>query len=390
MDALLTHEVGSMAKPSWRVKPFRRMRLTDEDLKEARDWGTKLDIEAAETDELLELLSKREGFSEEERMRIVRFSSLYGLRLQEKAGLDIVWDGEQQRVEMYEHPVKRLTGFEFRGHVRSFDDKYYRKASCVGRPGLKEDLHTGEYRSVAGMARKPVKVPVTGAYTIVDWSFDEHYVKDIEPGATAIRDLRKEARAAFLSDVAREVIHPTLRSLQEAGARNIQIDEPAATTKRDEIAEFVNSVEESVGELRGRAFFTIHICFSNYDLLFPEIRRLEGVLDEVHLEYANRDSRELGTSPARRTGYEILKQMKETSFVAGVGVVDIHSDFIEPPELVRDRVLYAVEVIGDPGRVRIAPDCGLRTRTWDVSLAKLRNMVDGVHLANQQIGGRHT
>ena len=62
-------------------------------------------------------------------------------------------------------------------------------------------------------------------------------------------------------------------------------------------------------------------------------------------------------------------------------MLDIHTDFIESPELVRDRILHAVEVFGGPDRLQVVPDCGLRTRSWDVAYAKLVNMVAGVQLA---------
>jgi 5-methyltetrahydropteroyltriglutamate--homocysteine methyltransferase len=373
-----------MAKPSWRVKPFRHIPLDDDDLDHAAGWGERLGID--ERVELLELLAKREGFTADERRRIVRFSSLYGTRLQEKTGLDLVWDGEQHRVEMYEYPVRRVEGFTFRGHVRSFDNKYYRKASCVDRPVLKELYHTDEYRTISSFAEREVKIPVTGAYTLVDWSFDEHYLGGVAPGADDVGPARREARVRFLADVAEGVIHPNLRSLHEEGARYLQIDEPAATTKRDEIPEFIEVTRRSIGDLAGRAFFTVHICFSNYDLLFPLLAELSGVLNEVHLEYANRDSREPGLSKERRVGYGILNSLKNTDFVVGLGVLDVHTDFIEPPELVRDRVLYACEVIGDPARVFVAPDCGLRTRTWEVTFRKVSNMVEGRNLASKELG----
>jgi 5-methyltetrahydropteroyltriglutamate--homocysteine methyltransferase len=70
----------------------------------------------------------------------------------------------------------------------------------------------------------------------------------------------------------------------------------------------------------------------------------------------------------------------------GLGVIDIHTDFIEPPELVRDRILYAARVLG-PERVEVNPDCGLRTRTWEVSLEKLKNMVEGARLAEKELNG---
>jgi 5-methyltetrahydropteroyltriglutamate--homocysteine methyltransferase len=70
----------------------------------------------------------------------------------------------------------------------------------------------------------------------------------------------------------------------------------------------------------------------------------------------------------------------------GLGVLDIHTDFIEPPELVRDRILYAVDVFGDPSRIQVTPDCGLRTRSWDVAHRKLVNMVEGTQQAKKGLG----
>jgi 5-methyltetrahydropteroyltriglutamate--homocysteine methyltransferase len=70
----------------------------------------------------------------------------------------------------------------------------------------------------------------------------------------------------------------------------------------------------------------------------------------------------------------------------GLGVLDIHTDFIEPPELVRDRLLYAVEIFGDPTKIHVMPDCGLRTRSWEVALAKLTNMVAGTEMAKDALG----
>src|SRR5215213_1603113 len=58
----------------------------------------------------------------------------------------------------------------------------------------------------------------------------------------------------------------------------------------------------------------------------------------------------------------------------------------EPPELVRDRILYAARVLG-PERIEVNTDCGLRTRTWEVSLGKLKNMVEGTRLAEEALNG---
>ena len=382
--AFLTHEIGSLTKPAWRIKPFLEANLNERDLQEAKEWGQKLEI--PDREQLYSILSKGNGFSLQDKADIMQFSSKYALKLLEKAGLDLVWDGEQHRVEMYEYAVRRMNGFDFHGHVRSFDNKYYCKASCTHSPGFDKPFHLQEYEQIKRFAQKPVKIPITGAYTVVDWSYDAHYLASVVPGKTAVREARHLARKQFLEEVTRNVIYPNIKALQAAGVPYIQIDEPAATTKRDEIDDFVEATKQSIGDLAGKAFFSVHICFSDYRKMFPAIHALQGVVDEIHLEYANRDSKELGVNAQKRIGYEILEHFKPTTFKVGLGVLDVHTDFIESPELVRDRILYAHEIIGDPARLYIAPDCGLRTRTWEVSYAKLVNMVEGRNLAAKALG----
>ncbi|MEO0222656.1 MAG: hypothetical protein ABIL36_04245 [candidate division WOR-3 bacterium] len=379
---LLTHEIGSLAKPNWRVKAIRGIRLNDDDIEYAKKWG---DFLKEDYGELLDILRRRGGFTQEEKEKIIYYSSLFATRLLEKAGLDVVFDGEQHRVEMYEHPVKNIEGFRFYGHVRSFDNKYYRKAAITEKPKLKKFYHLDEYKTISSFAKKDVKIPLTGAYTLVDWSFDEYYLKGVEIGVKGVVERRKRARWEFLKDISENVIKPNIKALIDEGAKFIQIDEPAATTKRNEIDIFVDSVIASVGENKGKAFFGMHICFSDYSLLFPKIKRLEGYINELHFEYANRDTKELGVSWDKRRGYEILKTLRDYNFVIGLGVLDVHTDFIEPAELVRDRVLFALEIIQDPNRIFVAPDCGLRTRTWEVAYEKLCRMVEGVEMVKGKL-----
>lgn len=378
LPSLMTHEVGSLAKPLWRVKAFSGKTLQDSDIESAKNWASRLNVESKQ---LIELLKKRKDFTAEEKAIILHFSSLLATRLLEQAGLDLVWDGEQHRIEMYEHVIQNVKGFVCKGHVRSFDNKYYEKASCVSHPTMEKPLHLDEYDRIIKFAQKPLKVPVTGAYTLVDWSFDEFFAKNIIPGAQNVNQNRLEGRQRFLNEIARKIIHPTLKALYAKGAKFLQIDEAAAATKRAEIQEFIDTTKESVGDLAGKAFLSMHLCFSEYERLFPAIKQLEGILNAVHLECANRDTTELGVSQSKRTGYEILKKFKDTDFIIGIGVCDVHTDFIEPPELIRDRILYACEILGDPKRIMVAPDCGLRTRTWDVAFAKLSNLVKGKELA---------
>jgi 5-methyltetrahydropteroyltriglutamate--homocysteine methyltransferase len=378
----VTREIGSLAKPGWRVKAIAGRPIEESDIEEAQRWGERLGVEDVE--ELTEILRPNsEGFTDSDRQKIHDFSALYGIRLLERAGLDVVYDGEQRRSEMYDHAVRHATGFETRGTVRSFDNKYYTKAAVVEKPLVKKAYDLEEFEFVRSHTDRTVKVPFTGAYTIVDWSYDEHYAKDGTMLGAAKE--RAEARQRFGVDVARDVVRPNVLGLVEAGAEWVQIDEPAATTRPEEVPLVVETFNATREGVNARA--SMHICFSDYNCLFPHVERLDDCY-ELQLEFSNRDSKELGTKAEDRPGYDVLERFAESAWDGkiGLGVIDIHTNFIEPPELVRDRILYATRVLG-PERIEVNTDCGLRTRTWEVSLEKLNNMVEGAHLAERELNG---
>jgi 5-methyltetrahydropteroyltriglutamate--homocysteine methyltransferase len=362
-----TQEIGSLAKPAWLVKATRGQPPSAADLADLDRWAERLGIDG--TAELKALLADEHH----DKNRVRDWGAIFAIRFFEVAGLDVVYDGEARRIEMYEYPVRRIAGFHFYGHVRSFDNRYYRKAAVVDRVHLTEPFHLDELRFVKSLARRPVKIPVTGPYTLADWSFNEYYLKTVDPG---VRDLRKrsyEAKRAFTLDLAREVLQPTLRALAEAGADWIQVDEPAATTHPEEVPILVEAFNEAVRGVNAK--ISIHICYSNYRLLYPEILKMR--VDHLALEFKN-------------TGdFNVVNLFKEYGDTRelGLGVLDVHSDAIETPEEVRDKLLGAAEVLG-ADRIWGNPDCGLRTRTWDVAFTKLVNLVEGARLAREAVPAR--
>ena len=88
---LLTHELGSLAKPNWRVKAVAGSPIGERDLEDARAWGERLDVEGHQ--ELLELLG-RAPLDRAGKHEVKRWSSRYGVRFLETVGLDVVYDGE--------------------------------------------------------------------------------------------------------------------------------------------------------------------------------------------------------------------------------------------------------------------------------------------------------
>lgn len=276
---------------------------------------------------------------------------------------------------MYEHPIRNSEGFEFYGHVRSFDDRYYRKAACVRKVGFGQPYHLDEFAYVTSHARRRVKVPVTGPYTIAEWSFNEFYQKRLAASYKNPRELKREAKREFVMDVAKEMIRPNLHALVSAGAEWIQVDEPALTTKPDEVPFFVEAFNACTEGISCK--FSVHICYSDYRALYPHILELKNC-KQLALEFANRDNE-------KREAYDELKLLEDygDKREIGLGVADVHIDQVESAQLIRDRIERAVKILVEPERIYVNPDCGLRTRTWEVANAKLRNIVKGAEMARQ-------
>ncbi|MCI4372669.1 MAG: hypothetical protein L3K02_03385 [Thermoplasmata archaeon] len=345
-----TQEIGSLQKPS---------------LEALREWEARVHF-----------LSRLSHIPDEVLLHpdvgtLQNLRAAFAIAYLEAAGLDRVYDGEARRVEMYEYAVRQMTGFQFQGHVRSWDSKYYRKGTVVNRVDLTAPYHLEEFDFVQKHARAAIKLPITGPYTLADWSYDEYYLAR-QPGWKG-RPQRRAAQQEFVVDLARRVLRPTLQRLIEHGCRVIQIDEPAAGTHPDEAPLVVEGFNEATQGLD--AEFSMHICYSRYQDLLPALLEAKACRQWAW-EFANRDA-------DGHDGYEVLKLLREYSDTrsVGLGVLDVHRDTLETPELVAERVRRAAKYLGDPSKIWVNPDCGLRTRSLDVAYAKLEAMVAGAALA---------
>jgi 5-methyltetrahydropteroyltriglutamate--homocysteine methyltransferase len=365
----LTQEIGSLPKAPWLLAYLRNREIGSADLKDLERWSKTTGFE--DESEVRSILSSPRSLKNQQRLR--ELASIYAIRYLESAGLDFVYDGEQNRIEMYEHPVRNSDGFQFYGHVRSFDDRYYRKAACVDKVGFRQAYHLDEFRLVKQHAKRRIKVPITGPYTIADWTFNEYYQQRRSKDFADLQKLKFEAKRDLVIDVANEILAPNLKALVDAGAEWIQVDEPALTTKPEEVPFFVEAFNECTAGIACK--LSLHVCFSNYRLLYPDILELKNC-SQLALEFANR-------ADDRQGAYDQLNLLNEFGDTReiGLGVTDVHIDRIESPELVRDRIEYAAKILDNPERIYVNPDCGLRTRSWDVAYAKLSNIAKGAELA---------
>ena len=291
--------------------------------------------------------------SDEELHALERRATEDWIRFQERIGVDILVDGEMYRGDMATYFAEEMTGFEIGGLVRSYGNRYYRKPIAVGPVRRTHPITVEWWRYAQSLTDRPVKGMLTGPYTIADWSFDEHY----------------DSRRAFVLDLARAV-HEEALDLAAAGARFIQVDEPAASARLDElplVAEAMGIVGDGLD-----AHLITHICYGDFMHAYP--RMLDIPVDQIDLEMTN-------------SKFNLLERFKEVPFTKaiGLGVVDVHSHRVESVDEVVRGIKLALEVL-PAERIFVDPDCGLKTRTVEETKAKMEVIVEGVRRLREELG----
>jgi len=310
---LLTTSVGSYPTPDW-LDRCQELREADDEDVDSEDWKEATDDAA----------------------RLI-------LDEHERAGLDAVVDGEMRRNEMVEYFARRIDGYECRGSVKVWGHNTFDKPSVVDDVDRDEPWLVDEYRFAAEAAERPVKVPITGPYTLATFCFDEVYEGD---------------RLAYeLAALVREEV----QDLIAAGARYIQIDEPALAMTPEDHAVVGDCLERIVDGVPDEVRISLHVCYGDYSRIYPEV--LDYPIDELDLELVNH-------------AYEQLDVFAEPEFTMDFapGVVDVHDAEVESVAEIKDNIATALEIV-PPERLVVSHDCGPKLLSRDVAFEKTRNMV---------------
>ncbi len=272
----------------------------------------------------------------------------------ERSGLDVVVDGEMRRNEMVEYFAHRIDGYDFNGRVKVWGHNYFDKPSVTDEVAYDEEWLVSEYEFTSDVAETPVKVPITGPYTLASWSFNEVYDSE-------------EELAYELADLVNEEIE----ALVDAGARYIQIDEPALATTPEDHAIVGECLERIVADVPDDVRLGLHVCYGDYSRIYPEI--LDYPVHEYDLELVNGDFEQL----------DVFKDAEFTKDFA-MGVVDAHVAEVEPVEEIKDNIKKGLEVV-PPERLTVSPDCGVKLLPRDVAYGKMENMVQAAREIEQEL-----
>jgi 5-methyltetrahydropteroyltriglutamate--homocysteine methyltransferase len=293
---------------------------------------------------------------------------------QVSAGLDVITDGEQTRLDF---------NLSFYGFIKGIENNETetRKFGPAAHDQRGKNTITGELLAPNGLGAVkefqrlqrlapsgPVlKASVPGPYTLSGRLLPNEKYKD-----------RYAITEALLPIVRNE-----LEALVAAGCTEITVDEPSMScyAYKEDTRRFVDIFNRTVKPVVGKCNLSTHLCFGNFKgrpvgyrsikPMLPDF--LDMTVDEIHIEMANREFSEI----------ELLAPFAEKMNVA-VGVIDVKNYYIETVEDVVERINRCLKYV-PAEKLSVAPDCGLsQTARW-ASRQKLANMVSGAKKVRESL-----
>lgn len=308
-----------------------------------------------------------EQYGSYDREEAVRDAVRLAIEDQLRAGADIITDGEMQRVDFnlgfydYLEGVKPLPPARRWGPPAHDQRSRYLCVEPLRAPrglGLVE-----EYARLRSLTEPPLKTPVPGPFTLAGC---------LQGGS--VYSTREQITEALIP-----IVNQEMRNLAQAGVDFIQLDEPSFACHPDKPERFLDMIARTVDGVTAK--ISMHMCFGNfrgravgwrsYRPLFPHLAQAR--VQQLALEFASREMAEI----------ELLKSIPAPMEVA-LGLVDVKNTWVEPPELVADRLRKALKFI-EPERLHVTPDCGFSQTARPIAQQKLANMVAGVRIVRGEL-----
>lgn len=313
-------------------------------------------------------------FGESDRVELQEDAVIAAIHDQIAAGLDVITDGEQTRLDFNLSFYGFLDGIELKtDSPRRFGPPAHDQRGrhlVTGELSAPRGLGVvDEWKRLVRLAPSgpTLKASVPGPYTL---------------SGRLIANDRYPDRYA-LTEALVPIVQNELQALVAAGCQEIAVDEPSMScyAYREDPYRFVEIFNRTVAPVFGRCRLSTHFCFGNYKgravgprqyaPMFPAF--LDFDVDEIHLEMASREFAEL----------ELIGEIAKGKDVA-VGIIDVKSYYIETPADVAARIRRCLQY-APPERLSFSPDCGLsQTARW-AARQKLKNLVAGAQIVRNEL-----
>jgi len=289
-------------------------------------------------------------------------ATLLAIRDQERAGIDILTDGEMRRESYSNRFATALEGVDLDnpGSVISRSGHPIAVPRVVSKIRRKHAVQVRDIQFLRANTDRRIKITVPGPFTMSQQAVDEHY----------------HDTAAMALDYA-DAVNAEMRDLFAAGADVVQIDEPWMQAFPEKAREYgLAALNRALQGVAGTT--AVHICFgygalvagrpAGYSFL-PEL--MDSPVQQVSVETAQSN-----------LDCSVLENLRGKTII--LGVLDLHDNQVETPEAVAARIRCALPFVS-PDHLVIAPDCGLKYLPRDVAFGKMKAMADGASLVRKQV-----
>jgi 5-methyltetrahydropteroyltriglutamate--homocysteine methyltransferase len=337
---LLTTVVGSYPQPEW---------LVDRDALAARG------VPRVRAQEIWRLSEPWLAQAQDD-------ATLLAVRDMERAGIDIVTDGEVRRESYSNRFATSLEGFdaEHAGVTMGRTGKPTPVPRVVGPVRRTRPVQVRDVEFLRQSTDRPIKATLPGPFTITQQAQNDHYPDD----------------AGLAMDVA-AAVNEELQALKAAGADVVQLDEPWLQARPDAARRYaVAAINRALQGVAGPT--ALHTCFG-YAFTVKDKRGGYAVLAELNECAVEQVSIEAAQP---RLDLAILKELPAKTII--LGVIDLADPAIETPETVAGRIRSALRFLS-PDRLLLAPDCGMKYLPRPVAFGKLRALVAGAALVRAEL-----
>jgi 5-methyltetrahydropteroyltriglutamate--homocysteine methyltransferase len=287
------------------------------------------------------------------------------IRDQERAGLDIITDGEQRRESYSNRFATALEGVDIDNPGTALDRSGHPNSvpRIVGKIRHKQPVQVRDVQFLRANTDRTIKITIPGPFTMSQQAQNDFYKDDQE----------------MVLDYA-AAVNAEIKDLFAAGADIVQIDEPYMQARPEKARKYgLRGLEAALDGVKGTT--AIHICFgyaaiihvrpSGYSFL-PELA--ESPVQQVSIETAQSN-----------LDCSILEKLPGKTII--LGTLDLSDIAIETPETVAARIRRALPYV-PVERIVVAPDCGLKYLPRNIAFGKMRAMVEGAEMVRQELRGR--
>jgi 5-methyltetrahydropteroyltriglutamate--homocysteine methyltransferase len=281
----------------------------------------------------------------------------------ERAGIDVVTDGEMRRESYSNRFATALEGVDLDQPGVALDRTGHENPvpRVVGPIRRARAVEVRDVEFLRSLTERRIKITVPGPFTMTQQAQNDHY---------------PDERSLALAYA--EAVNEELRDLKAAGADVVQIDEPYLQARPEPAREYaLEAIDRALAGIEGET--VLHTCFGYAHIVhdrpsgYPFLRELNAcAATHVSLEAA-----QPGLDP------EVLRDLPDKVVV--LGVLDLGSGEAETPEVVAGRIRAALDVV-PPERLVLAPDCGMKYLPRDLAFRKLRALVAGAKVVREDLG----